>query len=96
MDFKKLKNREINGGIQYVAVFENGYGASIVQHSFSYGAKQNKWELAVINNIQGNPFDDDFGFDLCYSTHITDDVMGHLLEEEVNDILVKIKQIKTK
>ncbi len=41
MNFKELQKREINeGGIQYIVKFENNYGASIVQHHFSYGNEQ--------------------------------------------------------
>ena len=53
MDFKELPNRPVNGGIQYVAVFPNGKGASIVKHNFSYVNKVGLWEHAVLKNIKG-------------------------------------------
>lgn len=89
--FKTFKNRELNGGIQYVVRFKNNYGASIVQHSFSYGKDDNLWELAVI--IYEKDAKDDFNFELCYSTEITDDVIGFLSEEEVNEIVGKIEKL---
>jgi len=41
------------------------------------------WELAVIGK-DGS---------LCYDTPITDDVLGYLTEEEVNNTLVLIEQL---
>lgn len=83
MDFKTLKSNPINGGIQYHFKADNGYGASIVKHSFSYGHEDGLWELAVIGKDG----------DLCYTTPITSDVLGHLTEEEVNETLVKIAEL---
>lgn len=94
MDFKELPSRPMNGGIQYVAIFPNGYGASIVQHDFSYGGINGKWELAVLCDIFGEPFNEDFEFGICYTTPITDDVLGYLSEFEVNETLDKIKDLK--
>lgn len=84
MDFKTLKSNPLNGGIQYHFKADNGYGASIVKHDFSYGNLQDLWELAVIGK-DGN---------LCYDTPITDDVLGYLTEEQVNSTLVKIAELQ--
>ena len=81
-NFKNLPSNPINGGIQYKTSFPNGYGASIVKHSFSYGGNSGLWELAVLK--------DDL---LCYDTPITDDVLGYLSEEEVNELLDKIEAL---
>jgi hypothetical protein len=85
-DFKTLPSVSLNRGIQYKAFYPNGYGASIVKHSFSYGSSQGKWELAVLKGTEDN-------WDLCYDTPITDDVLGYLSEEEVNATLDKIAQL---
>jgi hypothetical protein len=77
-NFKEFKNNPINGGIQYLAFFPNGYGVSIVQHSFSYGNKDGLWEMAV---LKGNEEE----WDITYDTHITNDVLGYLTEEQVNE-----------
>ena len=91
MQFQDFPNRPLNGGIQYVAKFQNGYGASIVQHDFSYGGRNGEWELAVIkHNDLVSPFKFD---DLCYDTPITSDVLGYLSEEEVNENLLKIQAL---
>ena len=76
-----------NNGVGLAIEFDNGYGASIVCHDFSYGGpfiegKNNLYELAVIHNG-----------DLCYDTPITSDVLGYLTMEEVNKTLEKIKKL---
>ena len=90
-DFKTLPSRELNGGTQYLVKFPNNYGASIVQHSFSYGGKMGLWELAVIQYAEGET--DEHNFKLTYSTPITSDVIGHLEENEVNDLLDQIEAL---
>jgi len=92
-DFKTLPNKPINEGIQYIAKFPNNYGASIVKHSFSYGNEKGLWELAV---IKYDPNESDiYNFELTYSTPITNDVLGHLTEEEVNKTLKDIESLPT-
>ena len=76
---------EINkhyGGIQKTYEFDNGYGASVIRHKGSYGYAQGKWELAVLE-----------GDELCYTSPITEDVIGHLTEDEVESILKQIKEL---
>ena len=71
-----------NGGVQKVYEFDNGYGASVIRHQGSYGYAQGKWELAVLE-----------GGELCYTSPITDDVIGHLSEDEVELILKQIEEL---
>jgi hypothetical protein len=86
-NFKELPSNSINNGIQYIFKANNGYGASIVQHDFSYGGKKGLWELAVIK------YDEDGEWDICYNTPITSDVLGWLNENEVMDYLTQIEQL---
>ena len=79
--------RSINGGSQVIHKFENGFGASVVQHEFSYGSEDGLSELAVLK------FDGD-DWDIDYSTEITDDVIGYLTEEDVQDLLVQIEKLE--
>lgn len=80
--------RSLHGGTQVVHRFANGLGASVVQHGFSYGGGSGLKELAVIRFLG-----EDNSFDLNYSTPITDDVLGHLTEEDVADLLVRIENL---
>jgi hypothetical protein len=90
-NFKELPNNPVNDGIQYIAKYPNNYGASIVQHSFSYGKDEGLWELAV---IKYEPNETDIhNFEIDYSTPITDDVLGYLSESEVNDVLNEIEAL---
>lgn len=64
--------------------FENSsYGASVVQGPYSYGGDRGLWELAVIH-FTGEDFA------LCYCTPVTNDVIGHLSRDEVQEILAQI------
>lgn len=87
-NFKELPSNPINGGIQYIFKADNGYGASIVQHSFSYGKDQGLWEMAVTK------YDEDGEWGICYSTPITSDVLGYLSEADVMNYLKQIEQLK--
>ena len=89
MVIKPDLERSVNSGTQKMYRFENGYGASVVRHSFSYGRESGLWELAVIT-FEG---DDILQFNLCYSSPITNGVIGNLSESEVEDYLLKIKDL---
>lgn len=70
-------------GIQYQFEFDNEFGASVIKHYGSYGYDADLWELAVY----------DRDGDLCYSTPITDDVLGYLTDEEVRETLRQIQEL---
>lgn len=80
---KPIKVHGEGDGTQALYRFPNGYGASVIQRTYSYGGKDGLWELAV---VVWNGDD----FDLTYSTPITDDVIGHLGEGEVAELLLQI------
>ena len=86
-----LIQRPVRDGTQVVHKFENGYGASVVCYEFSYGGDQGLKELAVLTFP-----DNDERYKLCYSTEITDDVLGYLSDEDVADLLVKIEALEGK
>ena len=77
------KKYEIHNGVGYEYQFDNGYGASVVKHDGSYGGKMGLYEIAVLDSTG----------DLCYSTPITDDVIGHATEEKVLDTLHRIRML---
>lgn len=65
-----------------VYTFPNGYGASVVCNSMSYGNKDGLFEVAILK-----------GDDICYDTPLTNDVIGFLDFHGVADILDKIKAL---
>jgi hypothetical protein len=77
--------KDLHNGTQVVHKFENNYGASVVRHDFSYGRESGLFEIAVVL------FDSDGDWSINYETPITDDVVGHLSQKEVDDILKLIE-----
>ena len=86
---KTFKDLEFNPhpnhmcGVQAIAKFDNGYGASVVCTPYTYGGKEGLYELAVLDN-DGH---------LTYESPITNDVLGYLSKEDVTEILIKIQQL---
>ena len=88
------------GWEQRLYKFKNGYGASVVRHKDSYGNRMGEglWELAVLKDMGKNTqmYDDVEWlqtYDICYTTPITNDVVGWLKNSEVLDTLVKIGEL---
>jgi len=78
------------GGVQKLFRFPNGYGASVVQFPYSYGGDSGLWELAVIR-YSGEGED---AFSLAYDTPITDGVLGHLSEQDVDALLDQVAALE--
>lgn len=85
-DFLFLERPLYDGTQKLYRFMNNDYGASVVNHSCSYGGSQGLWELAVIK-WSGD------SYDITYDTPITDDVLGYLSNEEVVENLMKIKEL---
>lgn len=95
MTFTPVSVTPLHGGVQKIYRFENGYGASVVRHAYSYGGPNGSWELAVLDEND----------DLCYDTEITmdnkvlaaifggSDVIGWLDEADVDVILAQIERL---
>ena len=81
LEFKKLGDP--HNGIQARINFNNGYGASVVSHEFSYGGKSGLYELAVLDK-DGN---------ITYDTPVTNDVIGHLTPENVTETMLFIQSL---
>jgi hypothetical protein len=85
--FKDLEfrpHRDVDG-TQSVMMFDNGYGVSVIKKPFSYGGKMGLYELAVL----------DSGEDITYNTPVTNDVLGHLSEEEVTKYMIEVQKLLT-
>lgn len=61
-------------------IFENGFGVSVVFGSRFYSNGVDTYELAVIKD----------GY-IRYDTPITDDVLGHISEDEVTKVMERIQ-----
>jgi len=68
-------------GFRVRYAFDNGYGASVVCHSGSYGGPEGLFEIAVLDNKTGK---------LLYDTPITGDVLGYCTQKEVENTLINI------
>lgn len=73
-------------GTQNIYRFDNGYGASVVRGFGTYGAERGRWELAVLR-WSGDDWD------ITYDTPITDDVIGQLSDEDVQQKLREIRDL---
>lgn len=79
-----IMERIRNGGLQEIYKFPNGYGASVICNPYSFGGDEGLWEIAVL---------DENGH-ITYETPITADVIGYLNDDEVIEILNKIKELE--
>ena len=84
-----FKRRAIGEGVQYIFKFPNGYGASVLKTPGSFGYKEDAWELAVVLFDKKEPD----VWKLCFTTAITDDVIGNLPNGQVQNLLGKIKAL---
>ena len=83
--FKDLEFNSFNhgDGVQAKMMFENGFGASIIRSSFSYGGNKGLYEIAVL----------DTDGELTYDTDVTDNVIGHLTPEQITKIMEQIQAL---
>ena len=64
--------------------FDNGFGVSVVSHSYSYGGRSGLYEVAVLDSND----------ELTYDTPVTNDVIGYLTEEDVSDVMKQVQELK--
>ncbi len=82
LEFDKLTDPFMSG-VRSRMMFENGFGVSVVSHTYSYGGKDGLFEVAVL--------DEDGG--LTYDTPVTNDVVGYLNPDEVTDIMEQVQKL---
>lgn len=70
-------------GVKAKHFFPNGYGVSVVRFPGSYGYAEDLYEVAVLKGTEENWY-------ICYDTGITDDVMGHRDERDVEIIMEEV------
>ena len=65
--------------------FDNGWGASIVCHNYSYGGRDGLYEVGVLASTG----------ELHYTNPVADgDVIGYLTEENVSEVLIRIQELE--
>ena len=80
-DLEFIELDQYMDGVAARIMFKNGYGVSVVCHSFSYGGKNGLYEVAVL----------DTDGEITYETDVTDDVIGHLTPEQVTETMAFIQ-----
>jgi hypothetical protein len=93
MKFEDLtfESDDYHTGINAHHIFDNHYGVSIIKSPYSYGGKQGLYELAILVMKPEDKYSE-----LCYDTHITNDVMGHLTPENITDIMKEVSELPTR
>ena len=85
-----IEKKPMNGGIHYMFRFDNGYGAAVVKGPWTYGGPQDLWELAVIEFFGER----NMNYELDYDTEITDDVCGYETDDDIRELLARIKALE--
>jgi hypothetical protein len=83
LEFIEIKDLFYNG-VQCRIQFDNGYGASIVSHNYSYGGKEGLYEIAVLDENGKIHYDNPVA---------NGDVRGYLKPEEVTELLKQIQEL---
>jgi hypothetical protein len=87
LEFKQHPCVDGPNAAQALHFFPNGYGVSVVRFPGSYGYGLGLYEVAVIKGT------DEEDFKLCYDTPITDDVLGNLSEEDVENTIQEVQSL---
>lgn len=87
MKFSDLKFNKIESADAYQALmhFKNGYGVSVLKGPSAFSDSERPYEIAVLHNKK-----------LCYTTYITDDVIGYQTEADVEKVLAQIEALPKK
>lgn len=83
LEFEMLDDAPHMVGKQARLQFDNGFGVSVVSHTFSYGGKDGLFEVAVLDK-DGK---------LTYETSVTNDVIGYLEPHEVSEIMEQVQNL---
>jgi hypothetical protein len=84
LEFELINDAPFMVGKKSRMHFDNGFGVSVVSHSFSYGGKRGLYEIAVL----------DKNGELTYDTPVTNDVIGNLSETGVTNVMKEVQELK--
>lgn len=87
-DLKFISRKEPFSTIdsQALMFFDNGYGISVITGKGAYSDENNPYEAAV---LKGNQFE----WNICYDTPITDDVIGYNTAKDITSIMKRIQEL---
>jgi hypothetical protein len=83
LEFELINDAPFMVGKKSRMHFDNGYGVSVVLHSYSYGGRDGLYELAVLDSND----------EITYDTTVTNDVIGYLTEEEVSNVMKEVQNL---
>ena len=83
LEFEQVNDSPYMVGKKSRMHFDNGYGVSVVSHSYSYGGRDGLYEVAVLDSND----------ELTYDTPVTNDVIGYLTEEDVTDVMKQVQDL---
>jgi hypothetical protein len=85
--------KSMHDGSQRLYWYRNGMGASVVRHKYSYGGDSQLYELGTAK-YQTEQFSED-GWRLVHIPLVIEDdeVIGWLTEDQVEELLAKIKAL---
>lgn len=84
LDFAKSDE----GSVKASLMFDNNYGISVSMGPFTKGGLLGKFEIAVLKIPPGKTFSV-----ITYDTPLTNDVIGHVPKEEIDDYMIKIQEL---
>jgi hypothetical protein len=84
LEFELINDTPFMVGKKSRMHFDNGFGVSVVSHSFSYGGRDGLYEVAVL----------DKNGELTYDTPVTNDVIGYLRENGVTKVMKEVQELK--
>jgi len=86
--------KSMHGGSQRLYWYPNGMGASVVRHKFSYGGDSQLYELATVSYRKTDgKFSETFTIVQVPEVIEEDEVIGWLTEDQVEELLAKIKAL---
>ena len=83
LEFEQINDAPFMVGKKSRMYFDNGFGVSVVSHTFSYGGKRGLYEIAVL----------DKNGELTYDTPVTNDVIGNLSETGVTNVMKQVQEL---
>jgi len=87
LKFESHPTLKMEDAIQALHFFDNGYGISVVRFPGSYGFIEDLYEVAVLRRSGENDFV------ICYDTPITDGIIGHCDETEIENLMEDISKL---